>query len=242
MNPIRSIVIFRQRRRWHLFLDYDGTLSPIRPRPSQAHLDPRLRKLLRSLATKRHLKVCVISGRALDDLRRRVRVPGITLVGIHGAEIVEPGRLPRRFFPASAIGRIERLERRLRARLSGTAGIEFENKGPILAVHYRRVAPRRQAWVRKTCRRALPDGLVVRSGKKVVEFRARGLPNKGTAVRRLLRPGWTPVAIGDDLTDHDMFRAVRRAGISIAVGRRDLKADLVVRGPRDVVRLLRNFP
>lgn len=242
MRAIRSTRIFPEPSRLHLFLDYDGTLSPIRPRPGQAFLDPRLRTLLKSLAARDDLRVCVISGRALDDLRRRVRVPGVTLVGIHGAEIQEPGRRLRTFYRVSDVRRIRRLQAGLEARLGFLPGIEFENKGPILAVHYRRTAPRRHSWVHRECRKAVPAGLVLRFGKKVIEFRAPRLPHKGEAVRRLLRRGWTPVAIGDDWTDRDMFRAVRRRGISIAVGRRDLGADLVLRGPDAVARLLRQIP
>src|ERR1043166_2965802 len=77
---------FRQAQGISLFLDFDGTLARIKPRPEQAGLEPATRRVLRRLAGSRRVRVCVISGRRLEDLRNRVRVSGIEFLGLHGWE------------------------------------------------------------------------------------------------------------------------------------------------------------
>ena len=73
-----------------LFLDFDGTLTPIVPRPSQAKLSRSVRETLRKLA--RRMPVVVISGRAPKDLRRRVGLKEVCYVGHHGLSCLEAGR------------------------------------------------------------------------------------------------------------------------------------------------------
>src|SRR5258705_8240880 len=67
-----------------LFLDFDGTLAPVRSRPEHAALSGATRRALRQLVHCPRMQVCVISGRKLDDVSSRLRVPGIAVMGLHG--------------------------------------------------------------------------------------------------------------------------------------------------------------
>ncbi len=82
----------RQRRPLLLFLDYDGTLVEMAPRPELARPTPELLELLRRLAAQRDLKLMVVSGRPLRDLQELLPVPGLNFLGSHGGEAFVSGR------------------------------------------------------------------------------------------------------------------------------------------------------
>lgn len=71
-----------------VFLDYDGTLTPIVADPEEAHLSAETREVIGELA--RHVPVAVISGRVLGDVRARVELDRIYYAGSHGFEISFP--------------------------------------------------------------------------------------------------------------------------------------------------------
>ena len=73
-----------------LFLDYDGTLTPICDHPSKAVLAPEMREFLMACARREDTDVTVVSGRALADLRVMVDCDEFTYVGNHGLEIAAP--------------------------------------------------------------------------------------------------------------------------------------------------------
>src|ERR1700680_1136270 len=76
----------RSRRLIALFLDFDGTLAPLRPRPEDVWLDEATRSTLSQLVRSPRFRVWVISGRRRADIRARIRVPGIRYLGLHGWE------------------------------------------------------------------------------------------------------------------------------------------------------------
>src|SRR5262249_53939264 len=69
-----------------LFLDFDGTLTPLQPRPEGVRLGASVRRTIQSLGRDPRVRVCVISGRRRQDVRQRVRIPGIRYLGLHGWE------------------------------------------------------------------------------------------------------------------------------------------------------------
>src|SRR5690606_24767031 len=73
-----------------VLLDFDGTLAPIVPHPDQAVLDARCRVAIQALARHENVRVAVVSGRALEDVAKRVQVEGIHYAGNHGMEISGP--------------------------------------------------------------------------------------------------------------------------------------------------------
>jgi trehalose 6-phosphate phosphatase len=181
-----------------LFLDFDGVLAPIVARPEDARLPPDTRAELERLAA-RYALVSVISGRESDDLRPRVAVPGVVLVGSHGLELTpEADDWRRRIsdFTASAAWPPE----------------HTELKGLTVAFHYR-LEPDEDAAVsalEELAVSARRQGLNARFGRKVLEVLPPVGANKGTAVRQLLEEtGLTRALVaGDDATDLDAFRAV----------------------------------
>lgn len=205
-----------------LFLDFDGTLAPIEPRPEGVRLTPDRCHLLRRLAAK--LPLAVISGRSLDDLATRIGVAGLALAGNHGLEIrtgqkvwTHPAAIRARSRLRTALGRIA-------LGLSDIPGAFLEDKGATASIHFR-VSPggsgkKVDRLVRKSLA-GLESWLEVRPGKKVREIRPRAAWDKGAAVWRIvsgLRPGTTPVYIGDDRTDEDAFRVLSGSGLTARVG------------------------
>src|SRR5215510_16384450 len=85
--------IARSGDRLAVFLDYDGTLTPIVSHPEDAWLPESMRETLRSLAGR--LPVAILSGRDLDDVRGRVLVDGIVYAGSHGFDIAGAGGVRR---------------------------------------------------------------------------------------------------------------------------------------------------
>ena len=120
-----------------IFLDYDGTLTPIVSRPDQAVLADSTRAILRRLTAK--VPVAVLSGRELGDVRMRVGIDGVFYAGSHGFDIAGPRGLQRQeaqeFLPA-----LDAAEKELREKLTGIAGALVERKRFSIAAHYRNVS------------------------------------------------------------------------------------------------------
>lgn len=233
-----------------LFLDYDGTLAPIVPRPQQARLKPSARRLLRQLA--RSVPVVIVSGRTLTDLQRRVGVRGLHYVALHGLVSKEAGGRLRWLGRRPARADVNAWKRALASAAHATPGALVEDKGCAVALHDRLVRPVQRARLRRRALRALAPWLARRRitvvrGKRVLEVRPRGPWNKGTAVQAVLARPWArnriPVYCGDDRTDLDAFRVVRGCGITIGVGqaRHTRGQDARLRSPSALERLLRWF-
>lgn len=205
-----------------LALDFDGTLSELVDSPDRAELAPGTRRLLAALTRRPDTKVSIISGRALDDVKRLVGLPGVYYAGNHGLEIEGPGL--RWTHPgAESLGADERRE--LSLRLEGFPGLTIEHKRLGFAVHYRGVETSRHERLRSRVR-----GLALRlrerfrllHGKKVYDFRLDVPWDKGHALRRIRRglPGaWTSVFIGDDATDEEAFATLGPRALTVRVGR-----------------------
>lgn len=210
-----------------LFLDFDGTLTPIVPHPNLARLSRPMRETLRKLASL--LPVVIISGRDPEDLRRRVGLQKVCYVGHHGLSCFEAGgdvtwlstppdrTLVRRWFQA------------LRIAAEGIEGAFVEDKGVTVALHDRLVKPEQRSRLRRRARRVLAPWIARGSvsllrGHRVLEARSSGAGNKGTAVSMLLRKPWAlgrvPVYFGDDQTDFEAFSVMHGRGLAIRVGGR----------------------
>lgn len=234
-------------KRLAVFLDYDGTLTPIVTRPEDAVLSDAMRETLRRLAGR--CPVAVVSGRDLPDVRERVGLDGIAYAGSHGFDIVGPDGKPAAPPRAGAfLCRLDAAERLLRRDLGGIDGAQVERKKFSVAVHFRRVRDDEVSGVRAVVDRthARHPELRTTSGKKVLELQPDLAWDKGEAVRWLLRtlglnrPYVVPVYIGDDLTDEDGFEVLADRGIGIVVRseRRPTAACYALADPEDVRRLL----
>lgn len=207
-----------------VFLDYDGTLTPIAERPELAVLSSEMRGTLRALAE--HFTVAIISGRDLSDARKLVDLDGIFYAGSHGFRIKGPDA----FHMESEHGTeyrplLEQAERSLREALAAISGVIIEPKYLGIAVHYRLVSARDVQAVESVVDRvvAAHPGLRKSEGKKVFDLQPDIDWDKGKAVLWLLEAlgldgsRKVPIYIGDDLTDEDAFQALSETGIGIVV-------------------------
>jgi trehalose 6-phosphate phosphatase len=224
-----------------LFLDFDGTLAPIRQKPDDVRLDPAVRKVLARLARHPRVTVCIISGRRLKDLRPRAAVPGARYIGLHGWEregSAKSGPIP---------GPLALAKQSILRMLGSAPGIRVEDKGMSCAVHYRGAPERTVRNARAAFREALePLGGQVRvlRGKKVWEVLPSDSPGKGAAAAKFLaqlKPPALPVYVGDDTTDESAF-ATLRGGVTVRVGpMRHTRARFRLRDPREVWDFLRRL-
>jgi trehalose-phosphatase len=201
-----------------LFLDFDGTLAPLHPRPEDVWLDVSTRRTLLQLTRSPRFRVWIVTGRLQADVRARVRVAGVRYLGLHGWE----GR------SGAVIGDearevIDCAKSWLGALLLTVPGIWIEDKGLTLAIHYQSVT---EEGVRRARRMVLgvlqPFGnsLQLIRGKKVWEVAPAELGNKGIAVRQALTSmarSTVPVYVGDDHMDEPAFAALAN-GITVHVG------------------------
>ncbi len=235
------------RRRLAVFLDYDGTLSPIVDQPSAAELPEPTREALRALVAR--CPVAVVSGRDRQDVASRLGVEGLWVAGSHGFDVAGPdGRTFEADAGRHALPELKAAAETLTRDLAHLPGVLVERKRFALAVHYR-MAPDAAAEVTRTVHQVASKArhLTVRPGRKVLELRPDVAWDKGRAVERVLAllPGGdeelTPLYVGDDHTDEDAFRFVSGRGVGVLVGAplRPTRADLRLADPREVAELLR---
>lgn len=208
-----------------LFLDFDGTLAPIHPNPGAASMSAESRRALRTLEADHRSSVAIISGRALPDLRERVRMEEIIYAGNHGLEITGPGLHFIEPIAAQRVDMLEELARHLQVRLRHIHGVEVESKVLTASIHFRRASVGSADEVHRTVQDALTPVISlfqVTQGLQVFEIRPRVNWHKGLAVRwikeTLRRDDSLPIYVGDDVTDEDAFAALPD-GITISVGR-----------------------
>jgi trehalose-phosphatase len=209
-----------------LFLDYDGTISEITPDISNAQPVAGARELIERLAgNPDRFRVVLVSGRQAEKLVRLLGVSrGITFVGNHGLETIEPGESCRMTVdPGLILPALEAVREWLRTNVPYGMGFVIEDKQFTVALHYRLADPSPALAVRLRLRefvRTQTPALETRDGKMVIE----AVPvqaNKGEAVRRLMRENREerfPVYFGDDVTDEDAFFALRYTGVTVKVG------------------------
>ena len=231
-----------------LFLDFDGTLAPIVRHPDQATLNVTDRNVLRSLS--RQIPVVIVSGRRLVDVRSRVNIQGLCYAGNHGLEISGKGLHYRIKNAVSWRRWVERMYMDLHKDLGKIPGIQVENKGYTLSIHYRRAREKGRKMAERLFQGRLhpfvEKGQVrISHGKAVWEVRPPVDWDKGRAVKWILSQpsfqGRWPLYFGDDKTDQDAFRAIRSIGMGVWVGpqRNKGSAHFTVTSPRDVHRFLR---
>ena len=209
-----------------LFLDFDGTISYIVEKPGDAEIPPALRTTLKALAGRPDFKISIVSGRSVADVRARAKLENVIYAGNHGLEI-EADAVRFREPEAEALRReLKCLLLQLKLALSDTDGLEIEDKGLTLSVHFRRVTEHLHDWVRSVTFSTVgrSRSFNCREGKLVIEVKPQIDWHKGYAVRWILReilpPASLAIYIGDDVTDEDAFAAISE-GITIRVGGSD---------------------
>src|SRR5882724_10932913 len=117
--------IARRSGRPAVFLDYDGTLTPIVSHPEKALLSDSMRQAVQALAT--NASVAILSGRDLDDVRQRVNIGAIVYAGSHGFDIAGPRGL-RKEMATEFLPRLDMVEKELGNQLAAIPGARLERK------------------------------------------------------------------------------------------------------------------
>jgi trehalose 6-phosphate phosphatase len=200
------------------FLDVDGTLLEIKPRPEDVAADTSLCALLTELTAATRGALGLVSGRTIGDLDR-IFVPYIfPAVGLHGAEIRQADGA--RLFAAKDA--MDKVREPLADFAAARPALRLEDKGAALAVHFRQAPDLAGEVLKFVGALAERNGLFMQEGKMVAELK-QVHHDKGSGIAALLAnppfAGRRPVFIGDDLTDENGFSFVNaQGGVSVRVG------------------------
>lgn len=203
-----------------LFLDLDGTLAPLAPRPDDVAPDSRRTRLVRQLRCTLAGRLAVVSGRSLTEIDRILEGASPAAAGVHGLERRNMDGRVHAVPPHPELGRVERA---LRWFAGQHPGLLVEPKRASVALHFR-LAPEQGEAARVLARRlAARTGVVLIEGALAVELRTPG-PTKGDSVRAFMAKapfaGARPIFVGDDVTDEDGFAAANAlGGYGVKVGR-----------------------
>jgi alpha,alpha-trehalase len=231
-----------------IFLDYDGTLTPIVSQPEKAVLSDSMRQVLEALVVR--APVAILSGRDLNDVRQHVNVSAIVYAGSHGFDIAGPSGL-RKEMATEFLPRLDMVEKELGSQLAGIAGARVERKRFSIAAHYRNVNERDVPKIERAVSEMAARHRELRKmdGKKVYELLPDIDWDKGKAVLWVLEAlglegaKIRPIYIGDDRTDEDAFRALEKFGVGILVSEqpRPTAASYSLKDSTEVERFLREL-
>jgi alpha,alpha-trehalase len=223
LDSLDEIARLLHGKRPVVFLDYDGTLTPIVARPELAVLSNQMRSTLRDLA--RVHTVAIVSGRDRADVEQLVQIDSLVYAGSHGFDIVGPGLELQHQEGTKYAPVLSRAADEIEGQVGGIEGALVERKRYAVATHYRLVAEGDLPAIEEAVAQAAAAHPELRrtGGKKVYELRPRLDWDKGKAVTWLLealdldQPDVVPFYLGDDETDEDAFRALESRGIGVLV-------------------------
>lgn len=209
-----------------LFLDYDGTIAPIVEQPDKAIIPETIRETLNRLVQDSGVRIAVISGRSLKDIRSRVNMDDIIYSGNHGLEIAGHGFTYEYEVPGPYKEAIENIKRELLDKLSKFEGVLIEDKGLTLSIHYRLADESIVPDLHSTLGQYYGNKIVnIREDKKTFEIVPLLAWNKGNAVLSILKDTPLifgkevfPIYVGDTLTDEHAFVAINDIGLTIRIG------------------------
>ena len=215
--------LYKKGRKRLLILDYDGTLVPLVKQPELAIPEEQLIQTLKSLADDKRNTVVISSGRDTDFLDKWFGELGVELAAEHGAFYKDNGEWKEneqtKFFTDD-----EEVLNIMQQIVDKTPGSRIEVKKTSLVWHYRNCDKwladlREKQLINALMRPCARLNLQTMRGNKVVEVKTIGF-NKGTEALRLLGNDDYDfiMAMGDDVTDEDMFHALPEDAVTIKVG------------------------
>jgi len=207
-----------------VFMDYDGTLVGFKPRPELALPSKNVINLLNKMKDSETIIPIIITGRHIREIKHMIGIEGIGFAGAHGIQVEMPKGKPFEWIGSrKARPDLNRIRKTLQKELSEETGVIIEDKDTSIALHYRMVNAERAKKIQKIFRSTVKrynknKKLEIMRGSDVLEARPKGW-DKGKAVglvlkkldKRIIRRG-KPFIIyaGDDYTDEDAFRYIRR--------------------------------
>ncbi|KAL8552664.1 hypothetical protein ACS0TY_001377 [Phlomoides rotata] len=226
LNSFQTIMNRARNRKLVVFLDYDGTLSPIVDDPDRAFMSSDMRSTVRNVA--KHFPTAIISGRSRDKVSELVGLSELYYAGSHGMDIMFPardnvkekGKDVNLFQPASEfLPMISEVFQKLVEITKDIKGAKVEDHKFCASVHYRNVDENSWPVIAQYVHDILNDypRLRLTHGRKVLEVRPVINWDKGKAVEFLLeslgfsdRDNVLPIYIGDDRTDEDAFKVLKK--------------------------------
>ncbi|CAI0413719.1 unnamed protein product [Linum tenue] len=240
LSSFEHITHSARNKKIAVFLDYDGTLSPIVDDPDQALMSEEMRSAVRNVA--KYFPTAIISGRSRDKVYELVGLRELYYAGSHGMDIMGPtiqtvptdhhlnscvesttdqqGKEVNLFQPAREfISMIDEVFRTLVENTKDIKGSKVENHKFCTSVHYRNVDEKNWPTIAQRVHDILKDypRLRLTHGRKVLEVRPEIEWDKGKAVEFLLESldlsdveNVLPIYIGDDRTDEDAFKVLRQ--------------------------------
>lgn len=208
IEPLRPVLT---RRPLGLVSDIDGTLSPIVPDPAAARITPLCLDLLRELIAK-DVRVALVTGRTIEKARSMAPVEGIAFGANHGLSLWIDGEVQAPDAVREYAAKARELLRA--AEPLRDHGVVTEDKGPVLAFHYRTAhdpARARDAILAAISASPASREFRLQEGRKVIELRPPVAIDKGTALEELAErlSMRSLICLGDDITDLHMFRSAR---------------------------------
>ncbi|WCJ22399.1 Haloacid dehalogenase-like hydrolase (HAD) superfamily protein [Euphorbia peplus] len=212
-----------------VFLDYDGTLSPIVDDPEQAFMSDKMRLAVEQVAC--IFPTAIVSGRSRDKVKSFVQLQNVTYAGSHGMDILTTtpsfnGKIQDKeviyFQPAKAfLPKIQEIRKVLEEKTKIIRGSTVENNTFCVSVHYRRVKVEDVDTLKeivKSIMEAYP-AFRISGGRKVMEIRPRIDWDKGRALQYIIQNlgfdktnDFLPMYLGDDKTDEDAFKIIKDIG------------------------------
>lgn len=249
-SALAQMAHFRRRlegRTPAVFLDYDGTLTPIVSRPELARISPDMTRLVGALAAR--CPVAIVSGRSRATIKDFLRLKNVIYAGSHGMDIKGPAGSGLSLDVGSEFQEIlSVVHRKLAASLSHIPGVLVQLTGYTAPVHFRLADAKPIPLVKEIVEQELENHpeLRMNQGKMVFEIRPNIPWNKGRAVLWIReRLGLNPknsVAfyLGDDTTDEDAFAALNKNDVGILVSSQPRKtaARYSLRDPSEVGQFL----
>ncbi|CAL5088623.1 unnamed protein product [Urochloa decumbens] len=263
LGKFEEIVAASEGKRVVMFLDYYGTLSPIVDDPDAAFMSETMRMAVRSVA--KHFPTAIVSGRCRDKVFGFVKLAELYYAGSHGMDIKGPAKKASSrhakakakgsgvlFQPASEfLPMIEEVHERLAEATRCIPGAKVENNKFCVSVHFRRVDEKMWGELSEAVKGVLREypKLRLTQGRMVFEVRPTIKWDKGKALEFLLESlGFAdcsnvlPVYIGDDRTDEDAFKVLRRRGqgVGILVSKhpKETSASYSLQEPAEVMEFL----
>ncbi|XP_021856294.1 probable trehalose-phosphate phosphatase H isoform X2 [Spinacia oleracea] len=262
LDMFKHIINSSKGKQIVMFLDYDGTLSPIVDDPDRAFMSDAMRSTVRRLA--KHFPTAIVSGRCRDKVYDFVQLPKLYYAGSHGMDIKSPAnkgfKYPKKsqevvFQPASEfIPMIEKVYKTLSEKTKNILGASVEHNKFCLSVHFRRVDENKWNELAHEVRSVLEEypELQLAQGRKVFEIRPTIKWDKGKALEFILESlglanckDVFPVYIGDDRTDEDAFKVLRDrgqgCGILVSKIARKTNASFYLQEPPEVMSFLQRL-
>ena len=245
-----QMAVFRDRLRSKgaaVFLDYDGTLTPIVSRPELAQISAEMKGLVGALAGR--CPVAIVSGRPRATVQEFLGLDNVIYAGSHGMEIAgPPGTELRLDKGREHLESLAALYKKLSAALAHIPGVLIQLAGYTVPVHYRLVNPTLIPEVERIVELELQGHPEIRRyrGKMIFEIRPNIAWDKGEAllwIRKqlgLTSENYIAFYLGDDTTDEDAFAALddQDVGILVSCVPRETKARYLLKDPSEVGRFL----